>query len=168
MKHLWSGCHIAFKYLVLYFKFNHFSLNDPTLFSLSQETSHSFVKWTGITVSVQSHLILTPFLLPALNSFGHCSPKMNLLKIKLIHKNLFFVLWNTNITPANSNGWLLTLIISMKNQIDFCDQLRWFGEKNSIILFGSVICLFVIWASLRCSMPNLSTQTTFCTSFLKP
>lgn len=44
MKHLRSGCHTAFTYLVLYFKFTHFASNQIQLDFLSQETSYTFVK----------------------------------------------------------------------------------------------------------------------------
>lgn len=32
MKHIRSGCHTAFKYLVLYFKFSHFALSQIQLY----------------------------------------------------------------------------------------------------------------------------------------
>ena len=57
MKHLRSGCHTAFKYLVLYFKFTHFASNQFQLYFLSQETSYLCeMNWRYYFSSVTANL----------------------------------------------------------------------------------------------------------------
>lgn len=151
MKHLRSGCHTAFKYLVLYFKFTHFALNQIQLYFLSQETSYTFVKWTGITVSVQWQLILNPSLLPAFNFFGHWSLKMHLLKTKLTSKNLPSTLVREPHHPLQTLVDDRLLCAALWRISWLLSSIReGLGKKTAS---SDWQCnLFVIWASLRCSL----------------
>lgn len=74
MKHIWSGCYTAFKYLVLYFKFNHFALNQIQLYFLfPSEQLYNFceMNWHHRFSSVTA-ISKTYSLIPFDTSFWKC------------------------------------------------------------------------------------------------
>lgn len=163
MKHIRSGCQTAFKYLVQYFKFSHFALNQIQLYYLFPKRPVKPL-WNELALPFQfSDSKPKTIPSPSSNSFGHWSLKLHLLKTKLTHAELPFVLWKSHIILTHSSRWLLTMIIPLKNLTRVLSpSSRGIGEENSIILLAvSFVCYLGITQMLSCRLIHLKLLHIF-------
>lgn len=124
MKLVWSGCHTAQKYLVLYLKLNHCAFVQIQLcFSFPRDHLYIFGTWTDIFMF--SSVIANPNSSLSPVDTGLCK-YITKNKTKSLKKNLSFVLWNTHIVPLKPS-WMTANYVNSS-----ADKIIYRGARENI------------------------------------